>query len=106
MPRMSSESAARVTGRVIDIMAATGDGLALKELVDALAGVPGYLDVATVINLLKFPMCVGPPRDSLLRSLETRTGKAFGGDVWRLVEQASDLGLAPDALVTPPTRRF
>ena len=106
VPRMSSNSALRVAGRVIDIMAATGDGLALEELVDALAGVPGYLDVATLINLLKFPMCVGPPRAALLRALETRTGKAFAGDVWRLVEQASELGLAPDALVTPPTRRF
>jgi hypothetical protein len=106
VPALSTGSAARVTGRVIDIMAATGDGLALKELVDGLAYVPGYLDVATMINLLKFPICVGPPRDSLLRSLETGTGKTFGGDVWRLVEQASELGLAPDALVTPPTRRF
>ena len=106
IPRMSPDSAGRVAGRVIDIIAATGDGLALEHLVDALACVPGYLDVATVINLLKFPMCVGPPRDSLLRSLEIHTGKAFGGDLWCLVEQASDLGLAPDALVTPPTRRF
>ena len=89
---------------MIAIIAATGDGLALKDLVDALAAVPGYLDAAKVINLLKYPMCVGPPRDSLLRSLETRTGRAFGGDVWRLVEQASDLGLAADALVTIPTR--
>ena len=70
VPRMSSNSALRVAGRVIDIMAATGDGLALEELVDALAGVPGYLDVATLINLLKFPMCVGPPRAALLRALE------------------------------------
>jgi len=91
-------------GRVIDIIAVAGDSLALQDLVDALAGIPGYLDAAKVINLLKYPMCVGPSRDSLLRSLETRTGRAFGGNVWRLVEQASDLGLAPDALVAAPTR--
>ena len=65
--------------------------------------VPGGIDAATAINLLKFPMCVGPPRDSMLAFLETRTGKTFGGDVWRLVEQASDLGISPGDLVTGPT---
>lgn len=104
VPRLSSEAAPRSVGRVIDIIAVAGDSLALQDLVDALAGIPGYLDAAKVINLLKYPMCVGPSRDSLLRSLETRTGRAFGGNVWRLVEQASDLGLAPDALVAAPTR--
>jgi hypothetical protein len=104
LPRMSSEAAPRAVGRVIAIIAASRDSLALKDLVDALAAFPGYLDAAKVINLLKYPMCVGPPRGTLLRSLETLTGKAFGGDVWRLVEQVSDLGLAADALVTIPTR--
>jgi len=104
VPRMSSEAAPRALGRVIAIIAASRDSLALKDLVDALAAFPGYLDAAKVINLLKYPMCIGPPRGTLLRSLETLTGKAFGGDVWRLVEQVSDLGLAADALVTIPTR--
>jgi hypothetical protein len=104
VPRMSSDGAARVVARVVEIMAATGDTRVLADLVEALANVPGYLTAATVIQLLKYPMCVGPPRDSLLRCLETRTGRLFGGDVWRLVEQASDLGLDADALVTPPKR--
>ena len=85
----------RAVGRVLGIMAATGDGRVLEDLVGTLVGVPGYLNAETVINLLKFPTCVGPPRDCLLRCLETRTGRAFGGDVWRLVEQASELGLGP-----------
>ena len=103
MPLLAGPAAARTVGRLIEIMATTGDGPALKDLVDAMAVVPGGIDAATAINLLKFPMCVGPPRDSILSFLEARTGKTFGGDVWRLVEQASDLGISPGDLVTGPT---
>jgi len=76
----------------------------LSSIVPALSAVADKCDVRTIINILKFPLCVGPLRKVLLLSLERRTGKTFGGDIWCLVEQADALGLGPDDLSSPPVR--
>jgi hypothetical protein len=76
----------------------------IKGVASAVALVADDCELRTTINMLKFPLCVGPLRDALLQSLERRTGMTFGGDLWSLVEQAEALGLGSDELSCPPVR--
>jgi hypothetical protein len=104
VPGLASPATTRAGGRLTELLKTIGDGAALKHLTDALTAIPGYLDTAAALDLLKAPLCVGPARSSLLGAIERLTGKEFGDDVWRLVEQAAALGLSDEDLTRPPVR--
>ena len=50
----------------------------------------GSQDLAEV---LKWPFCVGEAQKLALAELEKKTGREFGGDIWKFVEQAPSLGI-------------
>ena len=85
-------------------MAATGDGDALRSIAEALGTIPEFLDVSTAIELLKYPLSVGPVRASLLRSLERASGLEAGRGLWPVVEEESRIGITPADLRRPPVR--
>jgi hypothetical protein len=76
----------------------------VKGIASALAAIADNGDEMTIINILKFPLAVGPLRKALLESLERRRGRMFGGNIWCLVEQAESLGLSRADLRSPPVR--
>ena len=46
-----------------------------------------------LVEVLKWPFCVGEPQKIVLAALGKRTGWDFGGDVWKFVEQVDSLGI-------------
>jgi energy-coupling factor transporter ATP-binding protein EcfA2 len=44
-------------------------------------------------EMLKWPFTVGEAEKIVLTELEHQTGRTFGGDVWKFVEQAQSLGI-------------
>ena len=44
-------------------------------------------------EVLKYPFCTGEAEQIVLKQLEAMTGRDFGGDVWKFVEQADSLGI-------------
>jgi hypothetical protein len=98
------DAARRVAARLVELMAATGDCDTLTSLADALGALPGFLDVPTALELLKFPLSVGPVRASLLGSLERASGVEPGRGLWKVIEEASRLGISPADLRRPPVR--
>ena len=101
---LAPEPARRVAARLVALMATTGDADALTSLADALGDVPGFLDVPTALELLKFPLSVGPVRASLLGSLERASAGEPGRGLWPIIEEASRLGLTAVDLRRPPAR--
>jgi hypothetical protein len=67
-----------------------------RELGEYLTCIEGNLSDERIINILKFPTCVGESRLPFLKLMEERTGSRFGDNVWNMVSrmtQASpDLG--------------
>ena len=51
------------------------------------------LNTQDLTEVLKWPFCVGEARKLVLSELEKKTGRIFGGDVWKFVEQAPSLGI-------------
>jgi hypothetical protein len=98
------ESARQVAARLVELMAAIGDGETLESLADALGSVPVFLDAPTAVELLKFPMSVGPVRASLLKSLGGSGAEGSGRGLWPIVQEASRLGISPADLRRPPVR--
>ncbi len=65
------------------------------------------LDAADLAEVLKWPFCVGEARRLVLAALEKKLGRTFGGNPWRLIEQADSLeitGLDCSALDRPAKR--
>jgi hypothetical protein len=104
MPLLESTATTKVRDRLVSTLCVVGDAPALKSLIDALLSIRHEIDAGFLLELLKYPLCVGGARASLLAALERRTSHSFGGDVWRLVEQAAALGFSDDVLSRPPTR--
>jgi hypothetical protein len=101
---LDGEPARRVGARLIDLMAAMRDGDALLSLADALGTIPGFLDAAAALELLKYPLSVGPVRASLLGSLARASGRDPGQGLWQFVEEASRLGVNSADFEPPPVR--
>ncbi|HAB18406.1 MAG TPA: hypothetical protein DCE44_18445 [Verrucomicrobiales bacterium] len=47
-----------------------------------------------LVEVLKWPFCVGEAQKLVLAELEHRTHRKFDGNVWKFVEQADSLGIA------------
>jgi len=62
----------------------------LRKIVVGLSALLSSQDLAEV---LKWPFCVGEAEKIVLAELEKKTGKVFGGSVWKFVDQAPALGI-------------
>ena len=51
------------------------------------------LEAQDLAEVLKWPFCVGEAEKIALAELEKKTGRKFGGDLWKFVEQARFLGI-------------
>jgi hypothetical protein len=64
--------------------------LGKRQLYDPklLAEVCAQLHTQDLAEVLKYPFCTGEAEQIVLQELETKTDRKFGGDVWKVVEQA------------------
>ena len=46
-----------------------------------------------LVEVLKYPFSTGEAEQIVLKQLNSRTRRDFGGDVWKFVEQANSLGI-------------
>jgi hypothetical protein len=106
VPWLPSAASTDARDRLVHALSMVGDLHALRTLTDALLSLPHETDTAFLLELLKYPLCVGEVRFTLLAAIERRTGRTFGGDLWSLVGQATELGFRQDDLSRPPTRRI
>jgi hypothetical protein len=60
-----------------------------KQLADLYA----LMEAQELAEILKWPFCVGEVEKIALAELEKKTGRKFGGDIWKFVEQAPSLGI-------------
>ena len=58
-----------------------------------LAATCALLPAQDLAEVLKWPSCVGESAAFILAELEKKTGRSFGGDVWKFVAQARELGI-------------
>jgi len=82
-------------------MEKTTEPYALKYLAEALATVSGDRNPQQLIDLMKWPTCVGEVRAPLLAKLEQQTGQKFEGNVWNMVKWAQANGYD---VKSPPQR--
>jgi hypothetical protein len=59
----------------------------------SLAAVCSQLSPQDLAEVLKYPFCTGRAERIVLNELEAKTGRKFGEDVWKLVEQADALNI-------------
>jgi len=53
-------------------------------------------------EVLEYPFCTGEAEQIVLLQLEAKTGRRFGGDIWKFAEQADALGIED---IGSPARR-
>ena len=58
-----------------------------------LAEVCAQLPPQELAEVLKIPFCTGEAEQIVLKQLKEMTGRNFGGNVWKFVEQAGSLGI-------------
>jgi hypothetical protein len=58
-----------------------------------LAEVCAQLRTEDLAEVLKYPFCTGEAEQIVLNQLKEMTGRNFGGNVWKFVEQARSLGI-------------
>jgi hypothetical protein len=58
-----------------------------------LAEVCAQLRTQDLAQVLKYPFCTGEAEQIVLNQLQAISGRDFGGDVWKFVEQADSLGI-------------
>jgi hypothetical protein len=58
-----------------------------------LTAVCAQLPPQDLAEILKYPFCTGEAEQIVLNQLEAKTGRNFGGNVWKFVEQADSLGI-------------
>jgi hypothetical protein len=71
------------------------------------ARVSSMLTTADLVEVLKWPFCVGEDQKLVLAELEKRTNRKFDGDVWKFVQQVDPLGIPgvnSRSLELPPKR--
>jgi hypothetical protein len=89
---------------VVAVAAAASGGLtaALPALPVAAEPIPCRLPTQDLVEMLKYPTCVGPARRVILNHLGNRYGRRFDTH-WQFVRYAQDAGLNLD-FTTPPKR--
>jgi hypothetical protein len=60
---------------------------------ELLSKVCTQLSPQDLAEVLKYPFCTGEAEQLALKQLNSKTQRAFGGDVWKFVEQADALGI-------------
>lgn len=73
----------------------------LRFLAEAYTAMPGNRNPQQLIDIMKWPTCVGEVRAPLLAKLEQQTGQKFDGNVWKMVEWAQANGYD---VTSPPQR--
>jgi len=58
-----------------------------------LAELDALIDPQDLAEVLKWPFTVGEAEKITLAELENKTGRKFGGNIWKFVEQAPSLGI-------------
>jgi hypothetical protein len=58
-----------------------------------LTAVCAQLSPQDLAEVLKYPFCTGEAEQIVLKQLDSKTQRNFGGDVWKFVEQANSLGI-------------
>lgn len=96
--KLAPEHADRASAHILAQMEKDNDNHVLAQ---AFAAVPGNRNPQQLIDLMKWPTCVGEVRAPLLAKLEQQTGQKFEGNVWKMVEWAQANGYD----VTSPPRR-
>lgn len=86
---------------MMTVMGRTNHFDVLQSLSEVLAAMPGDRNLQQLIDLMKWPTCVGEVRAPLLTKLEQQTGQKFEGNVWNMVKWAQANGYD----VTSPPRR-
>jgi len=87
--------------QMMTVMGRTNHFDVLQSLSEVLAAMPGDRNLQQLIDLMKWPTCVGEVRAPLLTKLEQQTGQKFEGNVWNMVKWAQANGYD----VTSPPRR-
>jgi hypothetical protein len=66
-----------------------------KQPHDRMLLVEAYAQLQTedLADVLKYPFCTGEAEQIALKQLNSKTGRDFGEDVWKFVEQADSLGI-------------
>ena len=101
---LTPATAERAYAMIIRRLESTGDPSEFEELCKALSHISGYLDNARIVNILKYPMCVGASRLPLLKLMEKRLDRELGDSAWNLVSQASQKGMDSGQFRYPPQR--
>jgi hypothetical protein len=75
--------------RLAVVAAGTNDPDALRVLAEAMGAVPGALDRSILIDVAKYPNCVGEFQTAVLKLLERESQSGpFDGDLWKMVDWA------------------
>ncbi len=87
------------------LVAAVGRGVVRER--ETVAPVSGLLNAKELVEVLKWPFCVGEAQKRVLAELEKKAGRTFGGSIWKVVEQADSLGIAglDRAFLSAPAKR-
>jgi hypothetical protein len=102
--KLEPADAQKACAALVAAIKKTTDTNALRALADGLKVVPGRVDVAGLLNVGKFPNCVGDLRVAVLEIIERQNPPAkFEGDVWKMVEWAQQK--KPPLDVTSPPKR-
>lgn len=64
-----------------------------RDLRREMAALCSLVEPHDLAEILKWPFCVGEAQKLALAELEMKTGRKFGGEVWKFVDQAKDLGI-------------
>ena len=103
--KLEPADAQKASAALVAAIEKTTDPGALRALAEGLKAVPGVVDVATLLNLAKFPNCVDDLRAAVLEIIERQNAPAkFEGDVWKMVEWTQQQK-PPLDVTSPPKRR-
>ena len=91
------------------ILATTGDQVRTNEnilnrLIISLGKLPGGIDLAESVELLKSPFCVGEAQKTVLKMIEFQTKLNFNGNPWKLVASAEKARIDPKSFEHPAIR--
>lgn len=86
------------------IFRAVGNQTASGEAVNQAHAILNAMTLDELVDVLKWPTCIGNNRNKVLQLLEEKTGGKFGNDLWRFVKAAPTLDLTEDTLKRAPAR--
>jgi hypothetical protein len=64
-----------------------------QERRKSVARIAALLTPRELVDVLKWPFCVGEAQKLVLAELERKTLRSFGSDPWKFVEQVESLGI-------------